>query len=221
MSTSKQLLFILFIVSFNTFAQEKFNQVDFSEIERQQVDKSSNNTLQADTTHQKTSSNIHMTEPEMKQSKALHNQHTPENCNENHRTYTPLRHKKRQSIHDLSKEQLQAKVKKFTSLKSTGTKLLIGGIVLDVIGAGLYISGINDMASSNDNYNNNYNGNYEETNNEGADKAVFGALILVGSIHMTILGIILRSVGKNKAIRYQKQLDISFSPNSVSLSYNF
>jgi len=105
---------------------------------------------------------------------------------------------------EYSKEELEARLEKFKKMKRNG-------YVMTGVGVGFMLAGFIMMQSADwEKESDGMNTNYNTSDSEGG----VGILLFAPGIPLTVVGIILGSIGSNKTKRYQELLDkVSVSGN--------
>jgi hypothetical protein len=119
---------------------------------------------------------------------------------------------------EYSKEELEVRFEKFRKMKRNG--YVMAGVGVGFMVAGFIMMQSADWEKETDGMNTNYN----TSDSEGG----VGILLFAPGIPLTVVGIILGSIGSNKTKRYQELLDkVSVSGNvkkdqiQVSISLSF
>lgn len=118
---------------------------------------------------------------------------------------------------DQKKFIYEKKVISFTKMKQTGAGLTFGGVVLSVAGIAIMVDGAKTYVNDD---------SYSSTDDYPA-KFYLGYLATVVGVASTTGGIVLWSIGSNKAKSYQKRIDslsLNLNPGQrqiFSLAYRF
>ncbi len=115
-----------------------------------------------------------------------------------------------------TKEYYESRLRTFMKMKSTGTTLIISGIILNAIGIPLIISGIECL----DYYDENYDADFA--------RYMAGVMLTGAGEVMLAGGITLFSIGKSKVRRYEallhgmdKELSLGWTKKGLTLQFRF
>jgi hypothetical protein len=107
------------------------------------------------------------------------------------------------SAQEEQKNFYRKKIVTYSKMKTAGTTLTAGGILLTAIGISVFVNNINN---TNDNYSNYYD--------DSADKALVGMLLAELGIGLAAGGATLWAIGGSKKAKYRRKL------NALSLNLN-